>query len=317
MLFRSPLAFARMDSKTQFNTLARFIPDVDFEEIEAQNKADYQRRTDLNRKAKESRTLADSIVIPAGIPDKTIDESLLIDELGKAAKHNADIDSRKQNRTRLKFDIDSKRKEIERLTEEIVRLQTRQKELTDEADSDQNKLDSAPPLPEPIDIQKLRDEINKAKSINASIRSKDEKLAYEDAAKDLETQAQLLTSAMEKREADKRAKIASSKLPVSSIVFGEGELLMNGVPFSQASDAEQLRASIAIAMAANTKLRVIRVRDGSLLDSTSMKILSEMAEKNDCQVWVETVRSDGRMGFILEDGHLKTETETVIEGDEL
>jgi hypothetical protein len=80
---------------------------------------------------------------------------------------------------------------------------------------------------------------------------------------------------------------------------------LNGHPFVQASDAEQLRASIAIAISMNPQIRVIRVRDGSLLDEDSIKLVAELAEANDCQVWLERVDSSGKIGFVLEDGHVK------------
>jgi hypothetical protein len=89
-------------------------------------------------------------------------------------------------------------------------------------------------------------------------------------------------------------------------------VLLNGVPFEQASDAERLRASIAIAAAMNPKLRVIRVRDGSLLDDEAMALLSGFASENDFQIWIERVDSSGRVGFVMEDGHLKT---TIDESD--
>jgi len=55
-------------------------------------------------------------------------------------------------------------------------------------------------------------------------------------------------------------------------------------------------------------LRIVRVRDGSLLDEDSMKVLSDMAEKNDVQVWIERVDSSGRVGIVLEDGEVKNDT---------
>ena len=55
-------------------------------------------------------------------------------------------------------------------------------------------------------------------------------------------------------------------------------------PFDQASDAERLRASCAIAMRGDAKLRVLRLRDGSLLDEDSLRLLGEMAEAEDWQV---------------------------------
>ncbi len=68
---------------------------------------------------------------------------------------------------------------------------------------------------------------------------------------------------------------------------------------------EQLRASVAIAAAMSPELRVIRIRDGSLLDDGGMKLLAAFAEERDFQIWIERVAGDGKVGFVLEDGHLK------------
>ncbi|OGN52478.1 MAG: hypothetical protein A3K57_05850 [Caulobacterales bacterium RIFOXYA1_FULL_67_7] len=57
-------------------------------------------------------------------------------------------------------------------------------------------------------------------------------------------------------------------------------------------------------MALNPKLRVVRIRDGSLLDSTSMGLVAEMAEQRDCQVWIEKVDETSSIGFVVEDGRL-------------
>ncbi len=109
---------------------------------------------------------------------------------------------------------------------------------------------------------------------------------------------------MAQRDAEKLAAIEKAKLPVESLTFGDGIVLLNGVPFDQGSDAEQLRASCALAMAGNPTLRVLRVRDGSLLDEDALALLAKMAEERDYQVWIERVGS-GNIGFVLEDGQLK------------
>jgi len=137
------------------------------------------------------------------------------------------------------------------------------------------------------------------------------KKGYEKEAEEAEGQAQKLTDSMEERENEKQQAIASAKLPVDGLSFGVGEVLMGGVPFAQASDAEQLRVSIGIAMSLNPKLRVIRVRDGSLLDEESMKLLGKMADKEDYQIWVETCHNTGTKAFIMEDGHAKVQEEKV------
>ncbi len=55
-------------------------------------------------------------------------------------------------------------------------------------------------------------------------------------------------------------------------------------------------------MADNPKLKVIRIRQGSLIDSDGMKILAEIAKARDFDVWIEIVDSTGKVGFVLEDG---------------
>jgi len=55
----------------------------------------------------------------------------------------------------------------------------------------------------------------------------------------------------------------------------------------------------------NPKLRVIRVRDGSLLDEDAMKLLAKFADAHDMQIWVERVDSSGAVGFVLEDGRVR------------
>lgn len=311
-----PLGFARMDAKAQFNTLRRFVPDVDFDKIDAENKADYTKRTELNRRAKEARTLAESIIVPTGLPLKKIDETALIDQLEKAAKQNADIETRKGNRQKMTNDIANHRAKAKEFREQAARLIRDAEDFEKEASAWEEKLTKAGPLPAPTDVSKLRQEIDEAKRTNANIALKEEKQEHIEIALAYEKEATGLTDVMAKRESEKQAKIAAAKLPVDGISFGEGEILFRGVPFSQASDAEQLRISISIAMASNSKLRVIRVRDGSLLDDDSMKILAEMAREKDYQVWIERVDSSGKIGFVLEDGKLKS-TEKESEPEEI
>lgn len=52
---------------------------------------------------------------------------------------------------------------------------------------------------------------------------------------------------------------------------------------------------------ANPKLKVVLIRDGSLLDENSLRTVGEMAEAAGAQVWLETVGKDGE-GIIIEDG---------------
>ena len=48
-----------------------------------------------------------------------------------------------------------------------------------------------------------------------------------------------------------------------------------------------------------------RVRDGSLLDSASMKIVEEMAKDREFHVWIEEVSEGDGPGILIEDGRVR------------
>lgn len=56
-----------------------------------------------------------------------------------------------------------------------------------------------------------------------------------------QSKADGLTAQMQGLQEQKRAAIESAHLPVSGLEFGDGELLLNGVPLEQLSAAEQLK----------------------------------------------------------------------------
>jgi len=111
-----------------------------------------------------------------------------------------------------------------------------------------------------------------------------------------------LTAAMEERTQRKNAAIASAKMPIDGLGWDDDDVLLDGIPFDQASQAEKIRASVAIAMAANPKLRVLCVRDGSLLDKESWRLLGELVDGQDYQCWVEVTDDAAKTGIVIEDG---------------
>ena len=125
---------------------------------------------------------------------------------------------------------------------------------------------------------------------------------------DAEAESIKLTEAMDERKLAAAQAVEKAALPIPGLSLDNGQVSLDGVPFGQSSDADQLRASCAIAMRDNAKLRVLRVRDGSLLDDDSMQILSDMATAADFQIWVERVIPSGQDGIAIEDGRVKEPT---------
>lgn len=326
-----PLAFARMDPKARFDLLRTFVPGVDFKAIEAAHQADYAARTDLNRRIKDARSMAEGITVPAEAPTERINETALIEELETAGKTNLKIGSLMAEReSQVKFEKDSRdRAEYlvtkgKQVAEEILRKAKEEAEklqidckresdqLIEKADKIKADLDAAPPIPAGVDTNAVKEKIEAAKQVNRIVALIEAKAGHERKVKEFQENVASIESRMAERQADKVAKIAAAKLPVEGISFGDhGAVLIGGVPFEQLSDAEQLRISLSFAMTLNPKLRVIRVRDGSLLDEDSMKLVAAMAQDKDYQVWIERVDSSGKIGFVIEDGHIKGQEQEV------
>lgn len=297
-----PLGFTRMDGKDQLEALKRFVPGVDFDAIDKANKADFAKRTEVNREARTLRSQAAGISLPEDAPSERIDDAALVEELERAGEHNTLVERRRANREAFVA-------ETERMEARGADLRAQAQALYDQAveaealaAGKRRQLAEAEQLPEPIDTLDLRQRIADAGRVNALIAQREQRDRIEAQATSVEAQAAALTKAIEERTAQRREAIAKAKMPVPGIGFGEDEILLDGIPFDQASSAEQLRTSVAIAIAMNPKLRVIRVQDGSLLDEDAMRILAEMAAAADYQVWIEVVQSGRSAAIVIEDG---------------
>jgi hypothetical protein len=345
-----PLAFMRQDAKGQFNVLRRLVAlDVDPEDLDRLNTADFEARTGFNRDAKAKRAQAAAIAVEPDLPPQTLDESALLDKIQSAADENARIEQRRANRDaakvkiaaltsdadRLESSIEADTAAIEQaaaretaiieqqiadLTSKLAAVKDRAAREASELKSSRataiasaraeagelgEKLSGAGELPAPVDISLLRSELDGARATNAKIAARDRRLAIEADAELLETKAAALTEAMDGRKQKKLEAISRAKMPVDGLSFGDGVVTYNSVPLDQASDAEQLMVSTAIAAALNPKLRVLRIRDGSLLDDDAMLRLADFANERDFQIWIERVDGSGTVGFVMEDGHVK------------
>ena len=111
-----------------------------------------------------------------------------------------------------------------------------------------------------------------------------------------------LTEEIDRIDSEKARAIRDAKYPIEGLGFDVNGVTLNGIPFSQSSSAQQLKVSVAIGLALNPSLRVLLIRDGSLLDEKSLAMLGQMAEKAGAQVWVERVGVDDHTSVVIEDG---------------
>lgn len=318
-----PHEFTRMKPRDQLEQLRSFVPDLDFDLIDGQNKRDFDNRTDINREIRTLSARLGAMPVPGDPRQKRVDEGALVAQLEQAGERKAEIERERSRRAALdeslrqhKADVARTMEAHEELLEQIAELQEQAEQLLDRAakitaheEMLAAEIAALEPLADPPDTTELRARIDAARKTNLDVDTRErvikerEKLA--ESLKEHEQRAKDLTEAIEARNGAKAAAVGAAKLPVDGLGFSEDAVLFNGLPFSQASSAEQLRVSFAIAAALSPKLKVAFVRDGSLLDDDGMQLLRELAEHYGFQVWVERVGSDSPVGIVIEDGRVK------------
>ena len=317
-----PLAFSKAKPEEQFETLKAFVKDLDIAAEEQANRTDYEARTGVNRDAKAKRAAAGQIVVPDDAPETEVSVGELMRSLADTEQRNAEIGEEKQRRAGLLewVRIQEQQAETNRRGAADLRAQAEELEKSaEEADraaaERRAEVEALEPLDEPTPTEPIRENIAGAEERNAAVRKRVERDNLITAAEELEARSAELTTAMDGRTTKIQEAIAKADMPVEGLSLAAGEVFLNGVPLAQASDADQLRLSCGIAMRQHSKLRVIRVRDGSLLDENSMAILREMADDNDFQVWIERVDTSGTVGFVIEDGAVKGADSEAPEGE--
>jgi len=110
-----------------------------------------------------------------------------------------------------------------------------------------------------------------------------------------------LSKTIEDVDREKAETLAAVRFPVDGLGFDASGVTLHGVPLEQASSAEQLRVSLGMGLALNPDLKVLLIRDGSLLDEKSLQLVAEQADAAGAQVWLEVVGAQG-VGVVIEDG---------------
>lgn len=324
-----PEKFSRMKPREQYDALAKIANlDTDLDALEAANKLDFSRRTEISREAKERRAQAAGIEVPP-LSDgaEPIDERALVDALQTANDENVKVEreaAAKNTAARIHAqELDGLNRDVERAKiiiheqqEKIREAEAKIKAEGERISESRNRiaaLGPPPPTIDPetlarVDVAAIRRRIDEARSVNSFLADRAAAVARRNEvdarAQELEDQAEDLTRRIDKRKREAEEAVARAVMPVPGLGFGRGEVLYNGVPFNQVGSAMRLRVGMAIAVAGNPPLKVVLIRDGSLIDKDGWEEIRSTASERGYQVWREMVDSSGKMGFVISDGQL-------------
>lgn len=301
-----PLAFCRQKPKEQRDTL-RDLAGLDTSALEAKIAAAEEKRRDANREVKR----LDARVGPKPHPGVKGEEVSMTDMLAKMeqarAAHdeagkvkikcgelNVAIEDNRATLSRKKAELEGLKREIEAMELAIAATERQWSEACREYEAAKQDLP---------DLDSIRAEMNGAEDHNLKVRENTAWTTERDRLKVAQDQAQALDDQVHNLRTELAETIASAEFPVDGLKLDEDGVMFNGVPLAQASAAEQIKISAAVGLAMNPELRILIVRDASLLDEDSMAALRRFAEENGAQIWAECVGAREDAMLVLEDGY--------------
>ena len=300
-----PLAFAQQSDRDQLSTLIDLIDlPFDLDDLTRQRQHLYDERTGVNRAVKHLEAQVSASPEPAAdLPDVEVSVSDLMRRL-RTARDAATAQQASAGREQALYDsLRRTRARIEQMREELARLEAEGKNLAIALVAARNEIaiDQTAPAD---DVAALERQISEADGVNRAVRAaKDRAATVIELGHSRET-SQTLTDDIAALDTRRAQAVAEARMPIDGLGFDEQGVTYRGIPFAQCSSAERLRVSMAMAMAMNPTLRVIRITDGSLLDSDGMRLVEQMATDGGWQVWVERVDDSGSVGVVIEDGQV-------------
>lgn len=284
-----PLAFTRLSAKDQKAALLDLVQlDIDLDALDEQAKATFANRTRIGQEAKAIGV----VTVDESLPEAEQTAGELITKIRAVEARNAES-VRATEMYRRQAD------EVELLAKNLARLQ----QQFAEAKAKLLTLGEAP-IAEIEDTASLEAQLSKVEETNQAIRANNQARSIARQKDELQGKYESATNELKRLEKVKADALAGATFPVEGLGFDEGGVTYQGVPFSQASSAEQIRVSVAMAMAMNPKLRVLRIKDGSLLDADAMEALRAQVAENDFQLWVERVGNADDGAILIEDGEV-------------
>lgn len=301
-----PLEFKSTKPAEQIDLLKDLCA-LNFDEIKAEQGKVYDERTALNVKIKDSLAQLKGLQPPdPETPDEELTFKAELAKLNQLKERRGIFLDAVNKKSYLEERLNENNQTVAELKEEILAIERRIATISQNNEELFKEINSfvIPTEVTENQIKEVELALEDIEQRNVQIRAaaRFRKLIKE--GEKLTKEADALTQRLERLEQDKATQIANAKFPIEGLSFSDESVLYNGVPFGRLSTGQQIRVSTAIAMKINPMLKVILIREGSLLDSDGMIEILNLAKEQDYQVWIEQVDETGNVGFYIEDGSI-------------
>ena len=305
-----PLAFLAPDKKRERLETMRAISGCDLTDVQAQRAAAYAKRTQVNRDFGMAEGRAASLKIDiTGIPTAEVEIKDILEQQVELMKRREANDLVRRQASALGSEVSQAKLRVEHAKRKVVELERSLAAATamlasakSEAEMAQGALDAANEevagLVEP-DFAEVERQLAGLHATNAKVRQVNAWKSAKAEAERIGKESEELTRTIAELDSEARRRIAQAKFPVPGLGFGDDDITIDDLPFTEASRAKQLRVATATAIADRPELKIILIDDGEKLDSDGMAIIHEMAEASGSTVWIAVVADEGKPGSIL------------------
>lgn len=153
------------------------------------------------------------------------------------------------------------------------------------------------------ETESLEDQIKEINTNNEYYRSQQERISKQKEFESAEIMKSDTLAKIKVIEKERNKKIAEVKMPIPGLEFIDTGLSYQGLPLTEdnVSTSRIIELGIRISIAMNPKLRIMQIKDGSLLDDDMLKVINQIVKDNDYQLFVEKVSNDKELGFIIDE----------------
>lgn len=311
-----PLAWLTMEPSKQLENLRKLVG-LDFTKLDSSKSVKYTQRTDLNRQIDQKRARLVGMPQFPDAPNGEVPAKTLMEELRGIQKVNSDNAAKRNSLEQMVRMVSARQDGILKVKNAIVELRKQiddaQSDLSRHEESLKSELMAHDQRKLIIDAlsDQSEDDVNarieKNDETNSKVRANQERTNLEVEISPLEIQSKSLTLEIEALDDERKRQLSEAKFPLKGLSFSDGGVTLNGIPFSQASAAETIVASAAIGIAMNPKLRVVLIRNASLIGPGAMKALKAWAEVEKVQILAEVVTAGEKADeatVVLSDGEI-------------
>jgi predicted ATP-dependent endonuclease of OLD family len=179
---------------------------------------------------------------------------------------------------------------VKSIDEDIAALQLKRKELL----TKKAQCEAFISKHKEVDVDSLLIQMDSISEHNSNHLKIAEMKAKEEKLKEAEVSSEKISERITQISSEKVQLFSSAKLPVKGLTFNESSVMYDGLPLTeeQHPTSRLIAIGLKIGMALNPNLRLLVIKDGSLLDNKTMKYVLDACDKKGYQLLIEQVSDE-------------------------